>query len=91
MKGWLLRCSDQFSDAGRLILIGLFIYICNVDCLQSAFSLKIRQVLISASAIVDNDVTTWVTRGVIFQRKIRELAIYTFGALASVLFDFVNQ
>ena len=54
--------------------VGCFLYgfSCNVDCLQSAFSLKIHQVLISASAIADNDVTTWVTRGVILQRKIRD-------------------
>ena len=33
-----------------------------LDCLQSAFSLKIRQVLISSSAIANHDViiTPWI-------------------------------
>ena len=54
--------------------VGCFLYgfSCNVDCLQSGFSLKIRPVLISASMIADDDVATWVTRGVILPGKIRD-------------------
>ena len=60
-----------------------------IDCLQSAFSLKIRLVLISASVIANHDVMllcrsrAWVSRAVTLQRKIRDCSQSSFGILNS--------
>ena len=48
----------------------------SLDCLQSAFSLKIRLVLISSSAIVRHS-RAWVSRAVTLQRKIRYSSLST--------------
>ena len=62
------------------------IMIFGLDCLQSSFSLKLRLVLISSSALANNDDSAQVSRAVTLQRKIRDCSQSIFGLISDVFY-----